>query len=88
MKIKIEWPDGSGHHYSTDHAGVQRLANFISQMYVMGELELVDTLAMSSEGAGVSQYATGREDSNSEDIFDNAEQIDLEEAIKDMDNGC
>jgi hypothetical protein len=41
MKIKVEWPDGSSHTYDTNHAGVQRLADFFSQMYVMGELELV-----------------------------------------------
>jgi len=44
MKIKIEWPDGSGHTYDTDHAGVNRLADFLTQMYVMNELELVGTL--------------------------------------------
>ena len=73
--IKIEWPDGSAHVYDTDHAGVNRLANFLTQMYVMGELELVETIpapiaentyterygvpASRSEGAGELQYATG-----------------------------
>ena len=44
MLVKVIWPDGSEHHYETDHAGVNRLANHFSAMYVMGELELVHTV--------------------------------------------
>ncbi len=85
MKIKVEWPDGSSHTYDTNHAGVQRLADFFSQMYVMGEIELV----FRSEGAGDLQCATGKPAPNgeSEDIMDWGEQIDLEDAIKELDNG-
>lgn len=92
MLVKIEWPDGSVHHYETDHAGVNRIANQMSAMYVMGELELVyrEQPVSRSKGAGELQYATGSEQGNiNYSEGRSGEQIDLEEAIKEAkDNGC
>lgn len=84
MNVKIEWPDGSQHIYATDHAGLQRIANYLADMYVAGELELIHRVQAPEgdstpiEGAGDLQCATIEGEAIEVFVEDRDQQYDLD----------